>query len=373
MRDLVTLQSSPAGRRLLDKDQIYCDPELFLNHLQSARSHPNDEQRPVYTHQQIYLDYKSSVVAKVLALRNLQRRTAAIKADFIWIDTDRAASDKLAMRLYLPGEHGMVPVRLAPSGCDGAETRFIQMDPARLNEAIRRMEVIIRQMPGDMEAKRTRFDRFKDGLRMDGTLADLGRSIADLLFTEALAFQPRPVAVSTLIVSGDLIPVLERILNRQREFVETVNTRIKDLQALDVAPQLKPLADDYLPLFITCPDDGSRLRLHLQRDGKDHHAVAYHRSGRRSCYELGRSTLTIATLERDARWSPDVTLPLLINDNYSGMVAGKSSALYMLIFNEVMRTVLDMVPIPILVPSTWHVFSTNPDSLFCAYLNEQRL
>ena len=47
----------------------------------------------------------------------------------------------------------------------------------------------------------------------------------------------------------------------------------------------------------------------------------------------------------------DVCVPIFMNDLVSGFVAGRSSALYSLVMNEVLRRVLGKRPVPILVPN----------------------
>jgi hypothetical protein len=246
------------------------------------------------------------------------------------------------------------------------------MDPARLTDAVNRIEQLVRQMP-EAKAMLMRFGKLRPLLEGGGTLADFSRKLTDFLLAETLSFQPRPVLVSSLIALGALKAALETILNRQREFVAVFNERIQTLQSLGVAPQVKPLPEDYLPLFMPCPIDGRRLRLRLDRAGGTHFACATDSRGTEHRYKLGQGVLTMDQLDRQVRWSPDVTLPILVNDRYSGMVAGKSSALYMLAFREVMRKVMDTMPQPVLVPADWDMFPGDFDSLIGAYLKGRTL
>lgn len=379
MRNLVTLQSTAAGRRLLEENFVFGDPGDFLRQLQPPRSPLASEAAhqhqllPVYAHQQVYLDYRSSVVAKFQALRTLRDLAPDVRPEFIWIDTDRAASDKLALRLYLPATQGGIPVRLAPSGCEKREPRFIEMDPSRMRDATSRIERILQQSPDQSCRRLERFEHLRPFLNATGTLATLSRNLTDFLLSETLAFQPRPILVSGMIETGDLKAGLETILNRQREFVRVFNAALKELVALDVAPQVKPLPDDYLPLFMTCPSDRSRLRLRLEQVGETHFAGAVSALGVHYRYELGRTNLTMEHLDRQVDWSPDVTLPILLNDRYSGMVAGKSSALYMLVFRKVIRKVMETRPLPILVPTQRDVFPGAFDILIEAYLTARKV
>jgi hypothetical protein len=58
----------------------------------------------------------------------------------------------------------------------------------------------------------------------------------------------------------------------------------------------------------------------------------------------------LAEMVATGRWSPDVCLPLYLNDLTSGWVAGRSTALYTLVLHEVQRRVLGKRPVPVLVP-----------------------
>lgn len=311
-RDLISLQSTKAGRHLLEQENVFGDSDQFLRHLRPTRA--RDQARPanelpVYVHQQVYLDYRPSVVAKIKALRELCREAPQIRPEFIWIDTDRAASDKLGLRLYLPGRDGRVPVRLAPGNCERLEPRFIRLDPTRIREATRRMAALIRQWPGSPRSALQHFERMQPLFEAQGSLADLCRGIADFLFTETMAFRPRPVLVSDLVASGALNAPIETLLGRQKDFVSAFNSRLRELRSLDIDPKVKPLPDDYLPLFMSCPVDRRRLRLRLGEGG---HAWVKDSGGREHRFDLGHSTPSLEDLDRRARWGPDVTLPIML-------------------------------------------------------------
>jgi hypothetical protein len=371
VRGLDDLQSTPAGRRLLADEMTFVDPVVFINSLKvPARQEEGSAPcRPVYVHQQVYLDYRASVVAKVALLRTLSDLASDLRPDFLWIDTDRAGSDKLSLRLYLAGRQGGVPVRLAPPGCEPCEPRFIATDPGRLADAADRMERIIRSAPEASGVRLSRFERLRPLIAAGGTLAELSRRLTDFLFDETMAFRPCPALVSELAAAGALQPALDMLLNRLPAFIARFNERIAALQALDIDPHVRPLAEDYLPLFMSSPADDRRLRLRLVRDGGVQLACATDQDGKSYRYELGKGDVSVAALDGQVRWSPDVTLPVLVNDRYSGMVGGKSSALYMLVLRATMLKVLDMTPVPLLVPTAWNVFGGAFDSLLEAYLD----
>jgi hypothetical protein len=101
---------------------------------------------------------------------------------------------------------------------------------------------------------------------------------------------------------------------------------------------------------VACARDYRRLKLRRQTRGKDHFAVAGCKCGQAYAFYLGSNTLSIATLLETNRWSPDVSLLIFLNQLVSGHLAGKSSALYGLVLNAVMRDGLGIEPVPVLVP-----------------------
>jgi hypothetical protein len=129
------------------------------------------------------------------------------------------------------------------------------------------------------------------------------------------------------------------------------NTAVERLRAQDIDPQVHPLPADHLPLHFSCPHDGTRLRLRHERRGPDHFAVTDCGCGRGFRFHLGRGAPTIRELEATGRWSIDVSLPIMHNQLASGWIAGRSSALYALVCNEVLEKVLGERPIPALVPA----------------------
>ena len=64
--------------------------------------------------------------------------------------------------------------------------------------------------------------------------------------------------------------------------------------------------------------------------------------------------------------------PIFFNDLVSGYVAGKSSAIYLMILDEVIWKVLKKKPVPILVPESLRLNdaeATQVDSLIYRYLS----
>jgi hypothetical protein len=125
---------------------------------------------------------------------------------------------------------------------------------------------------------------------------------------------------------------------------------VADLLAEGVDPLVRPLPPDYLPLRFSCPRDDIRLRLARERRGEDIFAAATCRCGETYAFHLGGSRATLGELAETGRWSIDVSMPVHHNHLASGWIAGRSTALYGLVFNEVLIRVLGRMPIPVLAP-----------------------
>src|ERR687891_95790 len=67
-------------------------------------------------------------------------------------------------------------------------------------------------------------------------------------------------------------------------------------------------------------------------------------------FHLGSRSLSVGEVAATGRWSTDVTLPIYLNDLASGIVAGRSSAMYGMVLNEVLEKVLGRRPVPMLLP-----------------------
>jgi hypothetical protein len=147
------------------------------------------------------------------------------------------------------------------------------------------------------------------------------------------------------VLSGPVTAFLERLDDVRAVF----NDAVAALVARDIDPQVRPLPEDYLPLHFSCPDDGTRLR--LARDlATGHHAVATCKCGKDYRFDLGGSPLGLGELADTGRWSPDVSLPVHHNDQASGWIVGRSTALYGLVLNDVIEKVMGSRPIPGWIP-----------------------
>lgn len=354
---LDTLLSTPRGRDFLMSNGIHADPASF----RAALSPPEDGRlacasgtgrRPfVHMHQQIYVDYRPSVLAKLFVLDSLV--DSGVQPAFLWIDTDRAASDKLACRFYWPFAGALRAMKILPPGSDAVETRFARVDPPRTEAAYRRIAAYLRGdqgMPAAEPLARLSSLRAHMIAHEAVPLRDYGLGMTRALFAAHLNVDHPHVIVSEVLEKGWLTREIEDVLAALPAVIVAWNERVTSLHADGIATAVGMLPADYLPLYVSDPEDGARLRLRHEIVGADHFATAHGKGGRTHRFFLGSRHLRLDDLASSGRWSPDVTLPMLANPLFSGWVAGRSSALYALVFGKILTDVLGKRPIPILVP-----------------------
>lgn len=357
MQGLVELLGSVEGRGFLEARGVFTDTQAFVNRLRP----PADESMsgllglergslPVYLAQQAQADYGPSIVCKFQAGRDLAG-VHAVAPVGIWQDMDRTGAHKEQTTLTWPGAGGEGSIRLAPQRFKHLETRFVPVEPSRLEAAAAALEAWASSLEEGDEAL-VRAARLADLLRgtEHRTLSRVNHAIASHLLREHLGFEPPDIFVSELASGGLITGAVDAVVSTIDDVVSVYNLAIEALAAAGVDPVVRPLGPGYLPLHYSCPKDGTRCRLVHERAGPDHFAVTECRCGTAYRFHLGGASLSIEELAATGRWSPDVTLPIYLNDLASGLVAGRSSALYGLVLGEVLQRVLGARPVPMLVP-----------------------
>lgn len=347
MRDLADLIRSPEGRALLEERGVVLDLATFQARLvpptraDLARLVGLDGGSTlVCSAHQIQCDYPRSVVAKLRTLRSTAAEGGPAAA-VLWLDMDRTGSNLLSTRLTWPtGTHRSV--RLALKRYKESEPRFVPVERERLEEAAARIHA---WGDGTQAARRVAEAVTGDGIR---TLAQAAHAITRALVRQHLGFDPPSILVSELANRGLLTEPLRRAVAHVDDVVRVFNGAREALVARDVDPLVRPLAGDYLPLRYSCPACGTRRALTRERRGSDEFAVNVCRCGEVHRFHLGGDRLD--ELLDSGRWSPDVTLPCYFNSLMSGVVGGRSSAVYGLVLGEVMEKVLGERPVPMLVP-----------------------
>jgi hypothetical protein len=184
------------------------------------------------------------------------------------------------------------------------------------------------------------------------SLSKLNFQVTSFLLKKQFGWNPGARMLSDLLTNNILTAEVELILNNLTGFVQVYNAAIEELKELDIDPQVHFLTEDYLPLYYSCEVDDRRLRL-LHAVGPDgHYAVARCKCGQEYRFFLGSKVLSLAEIGQTGRWGPDVSLPVLLNRQVSGLIMGKSSALYGLIMKEVLAKVLGQTPVPFLIPKS---------------------
>jgi len=342
MKDLGQLLQDESGRQFLRDNGVYISLDEFNDAL---REPTNGGPNRVYGAQQLYMDYTLGVSTKVAALKDLSDR--GIETDFIWIDTDRAGSDNLITRFYWPGigvdnakGYGSVSVKKAKY----PEIRFVELYEEYLANTGREFR---KALGAEDKYDAERFQRFWSNFEDKSKLVDLNLSLTEFLFRDYFEYFPEPVVLSENL-GGEFSRQLGNVVRDMPAVIEGVNESIDYLKRKDVDPQIGIKDETYLPIYVTCQNDGKRSPLRRLNEDQPY-AAANCSCGNEMKFPMGQE-LSVDYIIRDATWSPDVTLPFLTNDSYSGGVVGKSSALYGIVLNRVMRNVLGKEPIPLFVP-----------------------
>jgi hypothetical protein len=380
---LSELAASERGTALLREEGVFLDRRLFLEAISpptrdalarlSRHSDRDDGRvRIVYMGQQLSVDYGASVFAKLAALSELHA-DHDVRGCELWVDVDRAGSDKRMTVISWPRQGGRIGVSIAPPGSKNREPRFIPIEKRELRKALDRLRTLM----GEAGVGARGLDRYAH-LRAvllasaAETLADLSAEVTDLLLAEN-GIRLAPVRLSTLLEERDLMEQVDACLNVLPRVIQVFNRALFELKDRGIDPLLRPLAGDYLPLRISCAADATRLPLRRRDEADGSYAVATCRCGANYRFRLGRRQLSFDEIAQTRRWSPDVLLPTLVNDLASGVVAGKSSAIYGMVLNRVLREALEREPIPMVVPES--LISPDPggtglvaDSLMVSYL-----
>lgn len=360
MRSMGDLLSRADGRRFLESRGVVIGAAGFAELLRPP-AHPGladlldlpPATRLVYVAHQTHSDLRQSVGSKFRAARDVRGELLTPVA--VWLDTDRAGSDKASTTITWPLPEGEASVRLVPQRLRDLEPRFIPVERARLEEVTATIGGWIDRTVGDIDRRaqaRDRLDVLSGAVLGEEvtTLARSNLSLASCLLHEHFAFRPSKALVSTIASRGLLTAAINDCLDRIDDVVVVFNQAVEDLIAADVDPMVHHLEDDYLPLHYSCDRCGARRRLRRERTRSDHFAVMTCTCGGGRRFHLGGRTLSLGELESTGRWSTDVTLPVYLNDLASGVVAGRSSALYGLVLREVVHKALGRRAIPVMLP-----------------------
>jgi len=359
MQTLADLLNSPDGLSLLEAKGVFVNQEQFKEQL-TVPAKPDladhfgvKDKKLVCSGQQIYVDYHQSVLSKIEILRDMEQDENLFPF-FLWVDTDRSASDNLMTKFAWPSASKKGAITILPPGAKEVELRFARIDALQLSSAISKLETYLRGSNQKVGGAKDKYQQFRTFF-VDGhadTLSVFNLQLTDFLLSQVFGYVPRSFWLSEQLNKTYILDEVNLFLNRVEDIVRIFNEARQSLAQAGIDPQVRFLDDDYLPLFYSCEKDDRRLRLSHHIDGNDHFAVSSCKCGRDYKFHLGKDTLSIAEIAQTNRWSPDVCFPVFFNDLVSGFVAGKSSAIYLMILNEVLRKVLDKNPVPILVPES---------------------
>ena len=356
MRTLFDLLETDAGRGFLAERGLFTDVDEFRAALRTPVSDVLTDAvglppgTPlVHIGQQLCADYAPWTLTKFAAGAQLCAYDDTVPV-LLWHDLYSAEAERYGQRLVLPSGSKLRGIWFAPRSAGGCEPRFIPVSRAVVDQALRELggwlEQAVKDRPKpERAAARARLTALAGAVRAadPATLADLDGAFAGFLLRHRLGVDLPAVPLSTLVDRGVLTASLDAYLERLDDVVAVFNQAVDELVAADVDPQVRPLSRDHLPLHYSCPADGTRLR--LTRDGAD--AVATCRCDTTYRFDLRHG---LGELAATGRWSPDVSLPVHHNDQASGWIVGRSTALYGLVLNAVIAQVMGGRPIPGWIP-----------------------
>jgi hypothetical protein len=358
MQTFEDLLDSSEGRHFLESEGVFVNQQVFISQLKSPLK-PNlanelgvKSAKLVCSGQQVYVDYRQSVLSKIEILRDMSQDKDLLPF-FLWVDSDRSGSDNLISKFAWPPASKKGPTTILPPGSRDVEMRFAAVDNSVLMSAIDKLGTYLRQSGDNLAGAKERYQQlravFADN-KFD-TLSGFNLHLTDFLLTNVFGYMPYSVMLSSLLTQEIILNEVDLFVNCIREVVNTFNEAVEGLIQQNINPQLKPLPKSYLPLFFSCEIDNRRLRLFHHIENNDHYAVSRCKCGQEYTFYLGQNnSLSIAEIAQTNRWSPDVCFPIFFNDLVSGFVAGKSSALYLIVMNAVLRKVLGKTAVPILAP-----------------------
>jgi hypothetical protein len=359
MQTVVDLLSTAEGRDFLAAEGVFATLQIFKAQLKMpvkpglAAELGVANNKLVCSGQQLYTDYRHSVLSKILALQDLEQ-DQELQPFFLWVDTDRTGSDSLITKFAWPQFGKKGPITIMPPGTGEVELRFASPDPAQLASAMDRVETFLRQSGEQRKDAKQKYQHLRLIFTAEAypNLGQFNLRLTNFLLAHVFNFVPRSAILSRLLETDLVLSEVNLFLNHLADGIRVFNEAIQFLTYRGINPQVTPLADSYLPLFYSCEADGRRLRLYHRLQSQDHFAVSVCKCGREYKFHLGHRRLSVAELAQTQRWSPDVCFPMFFNDLVSGFVAGKSSAIYLIVMNQVLRKVLDKTPVPILVPES---------------------
>jgi len=381
MQNLADLMRSPRGQEWLASKGVFTSPQKFTESLKSPAQSDLavmlgvNGRKLICSGQQLYIDYHQSVLSKILTLREF-KDDPDLFSFFLWVDTDRSGSDNLITKFAWPEDSKKGPIRITPSGIRDIESRFVQLDPGQLRSAIDKLETHLRQSNVIRKSAKSKYLELRGLFIREsiGTLSDFNYQVTYFLLNKHLGYSPEAVILSEAINRGLITAEVNLFINHLDEGIKIFNASVRSMRELGMDPQVEIRDQDYLPLFYSCNADNQRLRLKHVVEAGGHFATCTCKCGRSYRFNLGQNTLSIAEIAETQRWSPDVLMPAFFNDYVSGYVAGKSSALYLLVINEMLQQVLGKTPVPILVPESLGMSNPEPghvDSLLYDYLDTE--
>jgi hypothetical protein len=315
-----------------------------------------DCEKPVYAFQQTYIDVTQSIFDRICLLDNLGRNyKEEIFPFFLWIDTDRAGADKIISRIYWPLFKNIQSIPICPNAMKDIEIRFVDLDPLHLENAIEKVGTYLVQSVNGTRKRKDALERYREfkgrwATKEKQVMSQFNHRVISYVLEVCANLSPVPLFVSHLIEDDRFIKEIEEVLSNIEAVIREINQAISRLQEMGIDPVMKPLSEDYLPLNYSCPGCLRRIRLRQILKKGECYAGAKCRCGQAYRFSIGRKSNSIASLVETKRWSPDVSLAMVMNNFVSGFIAGQSSGVYFgLLMKNALEKVMARARVPVLL------------------------
>ncbi len=157
MQTLTDLLHSAEGLHFLAAEGVFVSQQAFIDQL-NLPVKPNlaidlraENTKLVCSGQQIYVDYRQSVLSKIEILRDMAPDKDLFPF-FLWVDTDRSGSDNLISKFAWPPASKKGPITILPPGSKDVEIRFASLDSSVLMSAIDKLGTYLRQSSDNVDA-----------------------------------------------------------------------------------------------------------------------------------------------------------------------------------------------------------------------------
>lgn len=336
--EFIELIKTPRIRDFLIENNVYLDEKEFIeNILKNKQKIPK-----IYAAHQVSVDYKWSNVAKFVDLINLKKKYS-IAADIILSDIDQPCNKTIdgTVGVHWPFRLNNQGVNLVSKKNRNAEIRFINIREVDFQNFI----LSLKQSTKSTDSFEQKIEDLKKIYELSaGNLASFNYMLSKKIINHYLKNEMTYLLAHEMILKKKKI--MQIIANKYIEYNVKFNMEINTINQLIPHLGLRTRRENELPFFMTCSNDYYRNRL-------CHRTIENKIYGIATCKICDREIMiNFDNLsEADVNYlSPDISSLIYTSDEYDGYVGGISSAIYIIILNNISRQLLNTPVKPTLIP-----------------------